>query len=216
MRKTLFLLFAVIAMQLYAQKFTFIPKVGYNAAHISGLHEDAGIRHGVNAGLSVEYKFSRFFAIESGAYYSMQGAAMSYELGEDLITLDWDIENDYINIPFFIKGYVYKGLHIYGGPKVGFLVNSKLKIHGRISVLDFFEFEGNDNYDISGYLNNVDFSGVLGVGYRFDIGLLVSVNYNWGMNKVFNVNKIDIEDIDLVDLSDTRNKVFQVNIGWSF
>lgn len=203
-------------MQLYAQRFSFIPKVGYNAARISGLSEDAGVRHGINAGLSVEYRFSPYFAMEAGGYYSMQGSTVTYELGEELIRLDLEVENNYINIPVLAKGYLYKGLYLYAGPQIGVRVNSNLNVHGKVSFLHMLELENSDDYDISSYLNNVDFSGVVGIGYQFDIGLLISANYNFGMNKLFNTNKVSFEGVDLIDLSNTRNKVFQVNIGWRF
>lgn len=216
MRRTLFLLLSITVVQLYAQRFSFIPKVGYNAAHISGLSEDAKTRHGINAGLSLEYRFSQYFAMETGGYYSMQGTTMTYELGEELIALELEVENDYITIPLLVKGYFYKGIYLYAGPQIGFRINSNLNVHGKVSFLDLLELENSDNYDISGYLNNVDFSGVLGLGYQFDIGLMISANYNWGMNKLFNTKKVTFEGLDLLNLSNTRNKVFQINIGWSF
>lgn len=216
MRKTLFILFSIIALQVYAQQFSFIPKVGYNAAHISGLSDEAKIRHGINVGLSVEYSLIRPIAIETGIYYSLQGTTMEYEYGKELITLDFDIDNDYINIPILIKGYIYNGIYIYGGPQIGFLVNSKLNISGNINFFDLAEWKNNDSYDIGEYQNKVDFSGIIGLGYQLKIGLLISANYNFGFNKLFKSDKFEVEGLNLTDISNTHNRVFQLNIGWKF
>lgn len=216
MRKTLFILFSIIALQVYAQQFSFIPKVGYNVAHISGLQDEAKIRHGINVGLSVEYSLIRPIAIETGIYYSLQGATMEYEYGKELITLDLDIDNDYINIPILIKGYIYNGIYIYGGPQIGFLVNSKLNISGNINFFDLAEWNNNDSYDIGEYQNKVDFSGIIGLGYQLKIGLLISANYNFGFNKLFKSDKFEVEGLNLTDISSTHNRVFQLNIGWKF
>ncbi|MDR2921643.1 MAG: PorT family protein [Tannerella sp.] len=216
MRKTLLILFSILTLQAYAQQFSFIPKVGYNAARISGFPDEAKTKHGINAGLSVEYRLIRPIAIESGIYYSLQGTTMEYEYGKELIILDFDIDNDYINIPVFVKGYLYKGLHIYGGPQIGFLVNSKLNISGNVNFFDLAEWKSNDSYDIKEYQNKVDFSGIIGLGYQFDIGLLISANYNFGLNKLFKSEKVEVEDVNLTDISSTHNKVFQLNIGWKF
>lgn len=216
MKKLSILLLSIITLQINAQSFSFIPKVGYNAAHISGLPNEAKTKHGISIGLSAEYRLLQPVAIESGIYYSMQGTTMAYEYGKELLILDLDLDNDYINIPIFIKGYIFKGLYIYGGPQIGVLINSKLNISEKISFLDLVEWTNDDSYHIADYQNQIDFSGVIGVGYLFDIGLLISANYNVGINKLFNVDKIGIKDLSLVDLSNTHNNVFQLHIGWKF
>lgn len=216
MKTQFILLLSIITLQTSAQSFSFMPKVGHNAACISGLPSETRTKHGISIGLSAEYRLSQPIAIESGIYYSMQGATITYEYGRELLVLDLDIDNDYINIPFFIKGYIYKGLYIYGGPQIGFLINSKLNISEKISFLDLIEWKNDDSYHIADYQNHIDFSGVIGIGYLFDIGLLISANYNAGINTLFNVDKMEVKNLSLADLSSTHNKVFQLHIGWKF
>jgi hypothetical protein len=209
----------MMTVHVHAQRVHFIPKVGYNMSDIApSLHDS---RHGVNFGVSFEYEILPRLSVETGVYYSMQGS--SYKLDEELhvfhdfinghISIHSDMQNDYINVPLLAKGYIYHGLHLYAGLQTGFLVHSRLNLSSDISlenVIDdgFMQFE---DIDLSDYENKIDLSGVIGAGYRFDIGLLVSVNYNAGIVKLFRTENIPFHP----DMN-AKNNVLQVNIGWVF
>lgn len=198
MKKFYLILLLFTALQVSAQEFHFIPKVGLNLANI--FNADGDIRSGLNIGVSGEIKLARAFAIEPGLYYSMQGSK-SNENG-----VGGKIKNDYLNIPILAKGYLYKGFNVFVGPQLGFLVSSKaVVVDSDVSVSagarDFF--------------NAMDFSVVFGVGYQFDLGLSVSANYNMGLTNVFKNDEISEFFPEAGDIK-TRNDVFQLNIGWRF
>lgn len=196
MKKWIVLLFALLTMPAVAQEFHFIPKVGLNIANMTDLNGD--VRPGVNVGFAVELPVASSFAIEPGLFYSMQGTKDS-DSG-----LTATLQADYINIPVYAKFYAYEGFHLFAGPQFGFNVRAKSKASAA----------GNSvSADIKDYINTFDFSLGIGAGYQFDMGLLISANYNIGLTDAL---KSDLPgEWKKYDL-DVRNGVFQINLGWRF
>lgn len=220
MKKTaILLLVSILTLQLNAQdattatassvpntpgKFYFIPKAGYNLANISKLAGDA--RSGINAGISGEYIITPQVGIEAGAYYSMQGT--EYKIS----SVKLQLHNDYINVPILLKGYIVDGLNIFAGPQVGFLVNSRAKINSGISLVDNLL-----SFDIKEYVKSVDFSIAVGLGYQFDMGLMIAANYNIGISKVPDLPTIKVnDDLELDFNPKARNNVLQISVGYKF
>ena len=78
MKKLVLLLFvAFISIQISAQEFHFIPRIGFNLANTYP-ESFADMRSGVNVGVAGEIRFSKLFALEPGVYYSMQGYHYKY------------------------------------------------------------------------------------------------------------------------------------------
>jgi hypothetical protein len=207
------------AMHVHAQRFHFMPKVGYNLSDVSPSFDKP--RHGINCGISFEYEMLPRLSLETGVYYSMQGS--SYEMDEELfvfqdfisghVFIDADMQNDYVNVPLLAKAYIYHGLHLFAGLQAGFLVHSRLNLSSGISPTNFID-DGAiqfDDIDLSDYERKIDLSGVIGAGYQFGIGLLVSANYNIGFVKLFRT-----ENIPFHPNVNAMNSVLQVNIGWRF
>ena len=201
MKKWIVLLFALLTMPVVAQEFHFIPKVGLNIANMTQLEGD--VRPGVNVGFAAEFPVAPSFAIEPGLYYSMQGTKDS----ED--GLKATLQTDYLNIPIYAKFYAYEGFHLFAGPQFGFNVRSKAKVSSSGTAL---------STDFKDYINTFDFSLGIGAGYQFDMGLLISANYNIGLT---NAIKADALKSDLTadwkkhDL-DSHHGVFQITLGWRF
>lgn len=157
MKKILFLLCMFVTLQVSAQEFHFIPKIGLNLSNMT--NSGASIKPGVNIGLAGELMLTKHFAIEPGVYYSMQGN--KGDVGNYFYS-------DYINIPIYAKGYVYNGLYIFAGPQFGFNVRSKL-----------------NTFSFKDYAKTFDFSLGVGVGYQFAWGMMISANYNIGLTNTF-------------------------------
>ena len=119
MKKIACLLLLLVAFQVSAQEFHFIPKIGLNFANMT--NSDGSMKPGLNIGVAGEVMMTNNFAIEPGIFYSMQGAK-GKDGGASL-----KIKNDYLNIPVLFKGYVYEGFNLFAGPQLGFKVSSKLK-----------------------------------------------------------------------------------------
>lgn len=200
MKKLVFLLLTIIAFQASAQEFHFIPRVGLNVAKAGW-----SVRPGVNVGLAGEFMMTPNFAIEPGVYYSMQGSRHEDNGVKGTLKLD------YINIPIYAKAYLYEGLYAFFGPQFGFNVKAKTKdfIHSSLPTL------ANEHVseDIKDFVHTFDFSLGVGVGYAFDMGLLLSANYNIGLTHIF---KRDNADANTVFDNKYHNNVFQLNVGWRF
>jgi hypothetical protein len=129
------------------------------------------------------------------------------------VEINADMRNDYINVPLLTKGYIYRGLHLYAGLQTGFLVHSRLNFSSSVSLtnsIDNITVQFKD-VDLSDYERKIDVSGVIGIGYQFDVGLLVSANYNIGFVKLFRSENIPFRpDIN------AKNNVLQATIGWRF
>lgn len=200
MKKFMFLLLTIFAFQASAQEFHFIPRIGLNLAKAGW-----SVRPGMNVGLAGEFMITPNFAIEPGVYYSMQGSRHK----EDGVT--GKMKLDYINIPIYAKAYLYEGFYAFLGPQFGFNVKAKTDDF-LYSTLPTFQ-NNRASEDIKDFVHTFDFSLGVGLGYAFDMGLLISANYNIGLTHIF---KQDEADANTVFDNTYRNNVFQLNVGWRF
>jgi hypothetical protein len=53
------------------------------------------------------------------------------------------------------------------------------------------------------------------MGYQFDMGLLISANYNFGLTNTVKVLSA-INDVDFLEDVSSKNSVLQFNVGWRF
>lgn len=193
MKKLFLLLFTLCALQLSAQKFHFAPKMGMNITNLTNSESDSRI--GLNIGFAGEMVLTPMFSIESGLYYSMQGAK------EDGMKLNVD----YINLPILAKVYAYQGLNFFGGPQLSFKTSAKGKA-GSITV---------DMPD--GLIKGFDTGLQIGAGYQFDMGLQLSASYTYGLIGIVDTDKVSkLSGFDVSSDENTHNSVFQINVGWRF
>ena len=167
--------------------FNLQPKVGVSIANLTD-NNSSDARVGLVAGVEGEYQASDIFSVSAGVLYSMQGAkydAFGAKSTEKL---------DYINVPIMANVYVVKGLAVKLGVQPGFKVNDKLDL--RMPVL------GGALVDLKA--KSVDFSIPVGISYEYN-NFQVDARYNWGLTKVFDVDKLD-----------QKNSVFQVTLGYKF
>lgn len=190
MKKSIVCVLFLIVLQVHAQEFHFIPKIGINLANIS--HSAGNMKAGLNLGVAGELMILDGFAVESGVYYSMQGTKTG------VAGIKYTDKIDYLNIPVYAKLYMYDGLHIFIGPQFGF--NVREKVTGSVSASDSSITLPLD------VIKTFDCSLGFGLGYQFDLGLLVSANYNLGFTNLY---KTDVND-------KSKNGVLQVNVGWRF
>lgn len=181
---------------------TFAPKIGLNLTNLT--NTDGKLKPGLQVGVTAEYRVSDVFAIEPGLFYSMQGCKVpTFHDAESGLNLDAKFKNDYLNIPVLAKAYVINGWNVFAGPQFGFLVSSKLKGSA-----------GNTTVSVktSEYYKKFDFSLVIGTGYQFDCGMLVSVSYNAGLSKILKENTVLTAGSD----ENSHNAVLQFTAGWRF
>lgn len=193
MKKLFLFLFMLCALQINAQEFHFAPRLGMNIANLTNSGADSRI--GLNVGFAGEMMLNPTFAIESGLYYSMQGAKEG----------DLKLNIDYINLPILAKYYAYQGLNFFAGPQLSFKASSKVKA-GSISV---------DTPD--GMIKNFDLGLNIGAGYQFDMGLQLSASYTYGLIGVLDTDVAsEIAGISLKSKDNGNNSVIRINVGWRF
>lgn len=175
MKKIALLLLMFVAFQVSAQDFHFLPKIGLNLANMT--NSDGSMKPGLNVGVAAEFPINPQFSVEPGIYYSMQGVKES-EGG-----ISGKIKNDYINIPIYAKAYLYNGFYAFAGPQFGFLARSKASA----------SYNGTDiSVNSKDAFKTFDFALGIGVGYQFDLGLLVSMNYNIGFTNTLSDGDITL------------------------
>lgn len=205
-RNVLLLFFIFTSIALSAQEFHFIPRVGFNLANTYP-ESYADMRPGLNVGIAGEVRFSKLFAIEPGVYYSMQGYQYSYNGVKTKLKLD------YLNIPVYAKFYLYKGFHLFAGPQLG--INLKAWESNRRYTLPVPPFtETIKSLDVKDELCPVDLSIDMGAGYTFDMGLILSVQYNAGCTYIFKESEYMLGGVGLCGKD--HNGVLQFNVGWYF
>ena len=167
--------------------FNLQPKVGVSIANLTD-NNSSDARIGLVAGVEGEYQASDIFSVSAGVLYSMQGAKF------DAFGAKSTEKLDYINVPIMANVYVVKGLAVKLGVQPGFKVNDKLDL--RMPVL------GGALVDLKA--KSVDFSIPVGISYEYN-NFQVDARYNWGLTKVFDVDKLD-----------QKNSVFQITLGYKF
>lgn len=191
--KKLFLAFvAVLAFAgLKAQNITIGPKVGFNVTNVSNIN-DSKNKISLNLGAFAEFKFNDMWAIQPELIYSRQG--YRDKDGGD----KYKARVNYLNIPVLAKLYVIRPLEALSidlGPQFGFALNGK-------NVLKSGGTTVKNKID---HLNTFDLSFVVGASYEFDMGLMLSARYNFGLTNV-----IDKDEIG----TGNKNHVFQLSAGW--
>lgn len=167
--------------------FNLQPKVGVSIANLTD-NNSSDARVGLVNGVEGEYQASDIFSVSAGVLYSMQGAKF------DAFGAKSTEKLDYINVPIMANVYVVKGLAVKLGVQPGFKVNDKLDL--RMPVL------GGALVDLKA--KSVDFSIPVGISYEYN-NFQVDARYNWGLTKVFDVDKLD-----------QKNSVFQITLGYKF
>lgn len=106
----------------------------------------------------------------------------------------------YIQVPILVKFYLFKNLSFELGPSFNFLISDK-----QIST----HTDSSGNYsrtDSSGFAENFEFSGVVGVSYKLKAGIFGSARYVNGFTAA----------IDRGSFEDVKNSGFQLGVGFMF
>ena len=186
--------------------FGFGPRVGLNLSSLQGKNFSSDSRISYHIGIFGEYRFGNVWACEAALLYSDQGAELKWKdetiLGR--IELTSQTKLHYLNIPLLAKAYVFEGLHLFAGPQIGFRIGASAS-----------------GLDVKSLYKPVDVSAVLGIGYRFEMGLNIAVSYNVGLNNIrYATTSRTVTGPGgheaPIDTRTLRNGVFQVSAGWKF
>jgi Outer membrane protein beta-barrel domain len=163
-------------------------------------------RTGMHIGGYVNIPISEVFAFEPGLGYSKKGYSLKGDFQIPVlkylnINARAQVQSHYIDMPLVIKANVYKGLQVYAGPQVSYLVRSTL--NAKLGVFGITLF--NRGIGITERFNKVDMGLTGGVGYQFENGLNVQAGYDYGLSK-----------LDKNDNYSAYNRVVKVSVGFSF
>ena len=161
---------------------------------------------GMHIGGYVNIPLSETFAFEPGLAYSKKGYSLKGDFQIPVlkylgINARAQVQSHYIDIPLLIRANVYKGLNVYAGPQISYLVRSTL--NAKLGVLGITIF--NRGVGITERFNKVDMGLTGGVGYQFENGLNMQAGYDYGLSK-----------LDKNDNYSAYNRVVKVSVGFSF
>ncbi len=161
---------------------------------------------GFHVGGYVNIPISETFSFEPGLGYSKKGYSIKGDLKIDAlkflaVNAGAQVQQHYIDIPLVLKANVVKGLQVYAGPQISYLVRSTL--NAKVGVLGISLF--NKGFGITERFNKVDLGLTGGIGYQFDNGINLHTGYDYGLSKLDKNNNYD-----------AYNRVVKVSIGYTF
>ncbi|HSR60409.1 MAG TPA: porin family protein [Robiginitalea sp.] len=155
MKKTLLLVMALLASQMYAQDkaFTFGVKAG---ANFSNLEVDTDFGDfspdgatSIFIGAFVDLGIAESLHFQPELQYSIEGAE--------------DADITYLNVPLMLKYYIVDGLNVQAGPQIGILLDAE---------------GGTEGLKSSNFVLN------LGAAYEFPMGVFIDARYNLGLSNI--------------------------------
>lgn len=163
-------------------------------------------KSGWHVGGYVNIPISNTLSFEPGLAYSKKGYAIKGDVQIPVlkvlaINAGAQVQQHYIDMPLVLKANVYKGLNVYAGPQVSYLVRSTL--NAKLGVLGINIF--NRGFGITERFNKVDMGLTGGVGYQFENGLNVQAGYDYGLSS-----------LDKNDNYKAYNRVVKVSVGFTF
>lgn len=166
MKKWYAILLLLSALKVSAQEISFIPEVGLGLSNITNSDNNSKVRPGFNIGMGMEVIWNERVGMGIGVNYLVLGNRFTTDY------ISYTTKLDYVSIPVYAKGYVYKGLFVFVGPQFGFNV---VRDDGR----DYDELSDLDK------MRKFDFSIGVGIGYQWDFGLQLSASHNLGLIDVW-------------------------------
>lgn len=161
---------------------------------------------GFHVGGYASIPLSGMISIEPGLYYSQKGYSLKGDI--QISKLDFlgananlAVQSHYIDLPLLLKVTPVKGLQLFGGPQVSYLVKNNMNINA--GVLGFSVI--NRNIDITDQFNNIDAALVGGAGYKFDNGFSITASYDHGLSR-----------LDKNENFKSYNRVIKVGLGFEF
>lgn len=161
---------------------------------------------GFHAGGFVSIPISKTIRFEPGLGYTKKGYGIKGDLKIDElkflgINVGAQVMQHYVDMPLVVRVNVVKGLNVYAGPQVSYLVRSTLNAKAGVLGISLF----NKGFGITERFNKFDLGLTGGLGYQFNNGLNIQAGYDYGLSKLDKNNNYDI-----------HNRVVKVSLGFGF
>ena len=163
-------------------------------------------KNGFYAGGFVEMPLGGVISIQPGVYYSQKGYALKGSLlGDKLdflgVNAKAELQSHYIDIPLLIKAEVAKGLQLYAGPQLSYLLKNNLRMDAGLLGISLV----NTNMDVTENFNKADVGITGGASYTFDNGFSINAGYDHGLSR-----------LDKNSNFKSYNRTFKVGVGFRF
>ncbi|KZS42282.1 hypothetical protein AWE51_02240 [Aquimarina aggregata] len=195
MKKYIYLFFAVFMIVFNVQGQDEDPlytragfKLGLNYSNLTGDIDNADARTRIHLGAVIEFPISQRFYIQTEVLYSAQGFTIDENGEENKISLN------YLSLPVLTKFYFTPKFSFETGPRLSTLASSSRSIGDEDTEDEFFEA-----------FNDVDFSWMIGAGYKAESGMFFQLHYGLGLSNVSNIDGIN-----------NTNSLLQLSIGYLF
>lgn len=161
---------------------------------------------GMFAGGFGEIPLGGSFSIQPGVYYSQKGYILKGLLETGKLNFlaagaRANLTSHYIDIPFVLKAEIAKGLQIYAGPQLSYLVKSNLKMDAGLLGISLFK----TNMEVTKNFNRIDIAVSGGASYTFDNGFSVNAGYDRGLSRIDKNSNLK-----------SYNSIFKVGVGFKF
>jgi len=179
------------------------PKAGLNISDLSGNDiSNTDSKTGFAGGVFFMYQFSKMFAVQPEAYYTMKGAKSKGTIEGYDYTATWSL--DYFEVPILLKLIIpLEGSKInpaiFAGPSIGFNTTHKIKVESGGQSAE---------QDISN-ITSTDFGLVFGGGVGFPVS-----NNELGFDVRYTLGLATIDDS--ADKADVKNGVISINAYFGF
>jgi len=197
MKKLLFLSLMLVGIAsshtaLAQVQFSLGIKGGVNFANLdvtSSVGDNYKNRTGFHGGAFALFKVTAF-AVQPELIFSQQGSKVSFN------SQDIDANFSYLNVPIMAKFYLPLGLNLQLGPQFGFLTTAESDYNPLTGTMQ--------TTDLKEYYKNSDVSIGMGIGWDLPMKLSIDARYNLGVTEIE----------DNASLSQTKNQVFQISVGY--
>lgn len=163
-------------------------------------------RNGIYAGGFLEMPLGGKISLQPGVYYSQKGYALKGSLTGDKfnflgVNARAELQSHYIDIPLVVKAEIAKGLHVYAGPQLSYLVKNNLRMDAVLLGFSLLK----TNMDVTDNFNRADIGITGGASYTFDNGFSVNAGYDHGLSR-----------LDKNSNFKSYNRTFKVGVGFKF
>ncbi|MBS0012320.1 MAG: outer membrane beta-barrel protein [Bacteroidales bacterium] len=162
-------------------------------------------------GIYLNYKFEQSIsAIYSEIAYSRLGNKLHYSDIYDFI-YDLSVRYDFLNLEFWYKAYIFNGLYLGTGPRLGFILTP-----GGL----YYTSNGEDLYgpdiriqqqmrDVLKGKNNICLG--ISTGYEFSFGLSVDVRFYYGLSDVM---ETEVNNFNFIE-NNNNSRIIQITLGYA-
>ena len=190
---------------------TDLAKVLVSESYYTGYTFENSEVWGFTGGVYINYKFEESIsALYSEISYSRLGNKLHYSDIDDL-NYDFIIKYDYLNLELWYKAYLYGGLHLGIGPRIGFNLTP-----GGL----FYTSNGEDLFGpdirIQQQMRDVlkgrtNFCLCVSAGYEFSNGLSIDARFYFGLSDVM---ETEVNNFHFIE-NNNASRVIQITLGYA-